>query len=66
MKKHGVPEKNAYERVRGSPEESYNHLRKYGEALKLTNPGTIFHMELEDDVSSNILLWLLVHVSEGS
>ncbi|KAL0541309.1 hypothetical protein IC582_021351 [Cucumis melo] len=40
---------NAYERVRGSPEESYNLLRKYGEALKFTNPGTIFHMELEDD-----------------
>ncbi|KAA0038959.1 MuDRA-like transposase [Cucumis melo var. makuwa] len=40
---------NAYERVRGSPEESYNLLRRYGEALKLTNPGTIFHMELEDD-----------------
>ena len=40
---------NAYERVRGSPEESYNLLRRYGEALKLTNPGTIFQMELEDD-----------------
>ncbi|KAL0541690.1 hypothetical protein IC582_021745 [Cucumis melo] len=39
---------NAYERVRGSPEESYNLLRRYGEALKFTNPGTIFHMELED------------------
>ncbi|KAL4035334.1 hypothetical protein IC575_004018 [Cucumis melo] len=40
---------NAYERVRGSPKESYNLLRRYGEALKFTNPGTIFHMELEDD-----------------
>ncbi|KAA0025135.1 MuDRA-like transposase [Cucumis melo var. makuwa] len=30
---------NAYERVRGSPEESYNLLRRYGEALKFTNPG---------------------------
>ncbi|KAL0544153.1 hypothetical protein IC582_019265 [Cucumis melo] len=40
---------NAYERVRGSPEESHNLLRRYGEALKFTNPGTIFHMELEDD-----------------
>ncbi|KAL0556299.1 hypothetical protein IC582_004811 [Cucumis melo] len=40
---------NAYERVRGSLEESYNLLRRYGEALKLTNLGTIFHMELEDD-----------------
>ncbi|KAA0064046.1 MuDRA-like transposase [Cucumis melo var. makuwa] len=40
---------NAYERVRGSPEESYNLLRRYGEALKFTNPGTIFRMELEDD-----------------
>ncbi|KAL4025826.1 hypothetical protein IC575_014232 [Cucumis melo] len=40
---------NAYERVQGSPEESYNLLRRYGEALKFTNPGTIFHMELEDD-----------------
>ncbi|KAA0060673.1 MuDRA-like transposase [Cucumis melo var. makuwa] len=30
-------------------EESYNLLRRYGEALKFTNPGTIFHMELEDD-----------------
>ncbi|KAL0548764.1 hypothetical protein IC582_013234 [Cucumis melo] len=40
---------NAYERVLGSPEESYNLLRRYGEALKFTNPGTIFHMELEDD-----------------
>ncbi|KAL4016127.1 hypothetical protein IC575_023745 [Cucumis melo] len=40
---------NAYERVRGSPEESYNLLRRYGEALKFTNSGTIFHMELEDD-----------------
>ncbi|KAL0554331.1 hypothetical protein IC582_008250 [Cucumis melo] len=40
---------NAYERVRGSPEESYNLLHRYGEALKFTNPGTIFHMELEDD-----------------
>ncbi|KAA0032136.1 MuDRA-like transposase [Cucumis melo var. makuwa] len=40
---------NAYERVRGSPEESYNLLRRYGEALKFTNPDTIFHMELEDD-----------------
>ncbi|KAL0553591.1 hypothetical protein IC582_007491 [Cucumis melo] len=40
---------NAYERVRGSSEESYNLLRRYGEALKFTNPGTIFHMELEDD-----------------
>ncbi|KAL0553530.1 hypothetical protein IC582_007428 [Cucumis melo] len=40
---------NAYERVRGSPEESYNLLRIYGEALKLTNLGTIFYMELEDD-----------------
>ncbi|KAL0541365.1 hypothetical protein IC582_021407 [Cucumis melo] len=40
---------NAYERVRGSPEESYNLLSRYGEALKFTNPGTIFHMELEDD-----------------
>ncbi|KAL4016884.1 hypothetical protein IC575_024546 [Cucumis melo] len=40
---------NAYERVRGSPEESYNLLRRYGEALKFTNPGTIFHMEHEDD-----------------
>ncbi|KAL0556499.1 hypothetical protein IC582_005013 [Cucumis melo] len=40
---------NAYERVRGSPEESYNLLRRYGEALKFTNPGTIFHMKLEDD-----------------
>ncbi|KAL0533306.1 hypothetical protein IC582_030119 [Cucumis melo] len=40
---------NAYERVRGSPEESYNLLRRYGEALKFTNPGTTFHMELEDD-----------------
>ncbi|KAL0561113.1 hypothetical protein IC582_001531 [Cucumis melo] len=29
---------NAYERVRGSPEESYNLLRRYGEALKFTNP----------------------------
>ncbi|KAL0536875.1 hypothetical protein IC582_025838 [Cucumis melo] len=40
---------NAYERVRGSPKESYNLLSRYGEALKFTNPGTIFHMELEDD-----------------
>ncbi|KAL0546882.1 hypothetical protein IC582_016800 [Cucumis melo] len=40
---------NAYERVRGSPEESYNLLRRYGKALKFKNPGTIFHMELEDD-----------------
>ncbi|KAL0546592.1 hypothetical protein IC582_016504 [Cucumis melo] len=24
-------------------------IKKYGEALKFTNPGTIFHMELEDD-----------------
>ncbi|KAL4011269.1 hypothetical protein IC575_028321 [Cucumis melo] len=40
---------NAYERVRGSPKESYNLLRRYGEALKFTNPGTIFHMKLEDD-----------------
>ncbi|KAL0536928.1 hypothetical protein IC582_025891 [Cucumis melo] len=40
---------NAYERVRWSPVESYNLLRRYGKALKLTNPGTIFHMELEDD-----------------
>ncbi|KAL0560743.1 hypothetical protein IC582_001156 [Cucumis melo] len=40
---------NAYERVRGSPEESYNLLHRYGETLKLTNPGTIFHMKLEDD-----------------
>ncbi|KAL0546066.1 hypothetical protein IC582_015971 [Cucumis melo] len=40
---------NAYERMRGSPEESYNLLRRYGEALKFTNSGTIFHMELEDD-----------------
>ncbi|KAL0546443.1 hypothetical protein IC582_016351 [Cucumis melo] len=39
---------NAYERVRRSPEWSYNLLRRYGEALKLTNPGTIFYMELED------------------
>ncbi|KAL4025516.1 hypothetical protein IC575_013917 [Cucumis melo] len=39
---------NAYERVRGSPKESYNLLHRYGEALKLTNPGTIFYMELED------------------
>ncbi|KAA0037331.1 MuDRA-like transposase [Cucumis melo var. makuwa] len=30
---------NAYERVRGSPEESYNLLRRYSEALKFTNPG---------------------------
>ncbi|KAA0062480.1 MuDRA-like transposase [Cucumis melo var. makuwa] len=30
---------NAYEQVRGSPEESYNFLRRYGEALKFTNPG---------------------------
>ncbi|KAA0043646.1 Ulp1-like peptidase [Cucumis melo var. makuwa] len=30
---------NAYERVRGSPEESYNLLRRYGEGLKFTNPG---------------------------
>ncbi|KAA0061903.1 MuDRA-like transposase [Cucumis melo var. makuwa] len=30
---------NAYERVRGSPKESYNLLRRYGEALKFTNPG---------------------------
>lgn len=40
---------NAYERVRGCPEESYNLLLRYGEALKLANVGTIFHMELEDD-----------------
>ncbi|KAL0556979.1 hypothetical protein IC582_005497 [Cucumis melo] len=40
---------NAYKRVRGSSEESYNILRRYGKALKLTNPGTIFRMELEDD-----------------
>ncbi|KAL0546629.1 hypothetical protein IC582_016541 [Cucumis melo] len=40
---------NAYQRVQGSSEESYNLLRRYGEALKLTNPSTIFHMELEDD-----------------
>ncbi|KAL0559016.1 hypothetical protein IC582_003605 [Cucumis melo] len=40
---------NAYERVRGSLEESYNLLCRYGEALKLTNPGTIFYKELEDD-----------------
>ncbi|KAL4028202.1 hypothetical protein IC575_011395 [Cucumis melo] len=48
---------NAYERVRGSPEESYNLLRRYGEALKFTNSGTIFHMELEDDRFLNIFLW---------
>ncbi|KAA0045025.1 MuDRA-like transposase [Cucumis melo var. makuwa] len=30
---------NAYERVRGSPEESYILLRRYDEALKFTNPG---------------------------
>ncbi|TYJ99816.1 MuDRA-like transposase [Cucumis melo var. makuwa] len=30
---------NAYERVRGSLEESYNLLHRYGEALKFTNPG---------------------------
>ncbi|KAA0062913.1 MuDRA-like transposase [Cucumis melo var. makuwa] len=30
---------NAYERVRGSPEESYNLLRRYGKALKFKNPG---------------------------
>ncbi|KAL4032204.1 hypothetical protein IC575_005272 [Cucumis melo] len=29
---------NAHEPVRGSPKESYNLLRRYGEALKLTNP----------------------------
>ncbi|KAL0554550.1 hypothetical protein IC582_008473 [Cucumis melo] len=40
---------NAYERVQESPEESYNLLRRYGEALKFTNPRTIFHMELQDD-----------------
>ncbi|KAL0546608.1 hypothetical protein IC582_016520 [Cucumis melo] len=40
---------NVYERVRGSHEESYNLLSRYGEALKFTNPGTIFHMELKDD-----------------
>ncbi|KAL0551279.1 hypothetical protein IC582_010365 [Cucumis melo] len=40
---------NPYEQVRGSPEESYNLLRRYGEALKLTNQGTIFHMELKDN-----------------
>ncbi|KAL0533638.1 hypothetical protein IC582_027679 [Cucumis melo] len=40
---------NAYERVRGSPEESYNLLRRYGEALKFTNLVTIFYMELEDE-----------------
>ncbi|KAL4022715.1 hypothetical protein IC575_016459 [Cucumis melo] len=44
-----IVSENAYERVRGSPEESYNLLRRYGEALKFINPGTIFHMELEDD-----------------
>ncbi|KAL0545239.1 hypothetical protein IC582_020389 [Cucumis melo] len=46
---------NANERVRRSPEESYNLLRRYGEALKLTNLGTIFHMELEDDRSFKYL-----------
>ena len=40
---------NAYKRVRESLKESDNLLLKYGETLKLTNPGTIFHMELEDD-----------------
>ncbi|KAA0050497.1 MuDRA-like transposase [Cucumis melo var. makuwa] len=29
---------NTCERVRWSPEESYNLLRSYGEALKVTNP----------------------------
>ncbi|XP_022159182.1 uncharacterized protein LOC111025601 [Momordica charantia] len=33
----------------GSSKESYTLLRKYGEALKAVNVGTIFEMELEDD-----------------
>ena len=40
---------NVYERVRGCPKESYNLLLRYGETLKFTNLGTIFHMEFEDD-----------------
>ena len=47
MKKHGLLEKMHMKW--GSPNESYNLLFWYGETLKLINPGTMFHMELEDD-----------------
>src|ERR1051325_9811735 len=38
----------AYTRVRGSPEESYNLLSRYGEALKIANSGTAYDIEIED------------------
>ncbi|KAA0050460.1 MuDRA-like transposase [Cucumis melo var. makuwa] len=40
---------NAYERVLGSPEESYNLLRRYGEALKFTNPEVIYLVGNQSD-----------------
>ncbi|XP_022154402.1 protein FAR-RED ELONGATED HYPOCOTYL 3-like [Momordica charantia] len=33
----------------GSPKHSYTLLRKYGEALKAVNVGTVFEVELEED-----------------
>ncbi|XP_022155432.1 uncharacterized protein LOC111022579 isoform X2 [Momordica charantia] len=39
---------NVYMQVKGSSEESYNLLHRYGEALKLANPGTFYEIQLED------------------
>ncbi|XP_022147768.1 uncharacterized protein LOC111016623 [Momordica charantia] len=39
----------ALDLLMGSPKKSYTLLRKYGEALKFVNPGTIFNLKLEDD-----------------
>ncbi|KAL4011078.1 hypothetical protein IC575_028124 [Cucumis melo] len=36
-------------RAVGLKDSNIFKIKKYGEALKFTNPGTIFHMELEDD-----------------
>ncbi|XP_022158318.1 protein FAR-RED ELONGATED HYPOCOTYL 3-like [Momordica charantia] len=39
----------ALELLMGSPKKSYTLLRKYGEALKSVNPGTVFSLKLEDN-----------------
>ncbi|XP_022154925.1 uncharacterized protein LOC111022071 [Momordica charantia] len=49
----------AYTIVRGRPKDSYMHLHAYGEAIKIENPGTIFHLETEGSLNFKYLFMAL-------
>ena len=50
--------KYAHSLIRGSPEESFPLLPPYCHMLKLKNPGTFTHIEVDENKKFKFFLWL--------